>query len=235
VSTFYCNGQSHCVPKKATGSTCVAPNECQSGFCPAQDGFCCNNACAATCEACSAVKTGGTNGTCAFIPAATDPDNDCATLGEQCNGAGSCACGTEAVPPGGQCPMACTGGCVGSTCIIDCNPDLQCDLASIVCPQGFACEVQCNGERSCQGATITCPALYACDVQCECVAPDKQCCQNTTVNCSGEGTCDISCGLGNQACASTIQNCGNNACTATCPLVMTITTNCGNSCGCNPC
>jgi hypothetical protein len=69
------------------GTACSTGVICTSGACA--DGFCCTSPCSPPCMACSAAKTGGTNGTCAFIPAGTDPDNEC-FLPQNCNGAGSC-------------------------------------------------------------------------------------------------------------------------------------------------
>lgn len=83
---FYCSA-STCVPKNVDGTVCTLGNECQSGSCV--DGFCCNSSCGNTCEACSAAKTGAANGVCNFIPAATDPDNECAGS-FNCNGVGTC-------------------------------------------------------------------------------------------------------------------------------------------------
>ncbi len=47
----------------ANGTACTTGAQCTSGFCV--DGFCCNAACSGSCTACSAAKTGGTNGSCA--------------------------------------------------------------------------------------------------------------------------------------------------------------------------
>lgn len=84
----YCNGSNACVSKLADGQSCSTSNQCTNGNCV--DGVCCNLACAGLCEACTATKTGGTNGTCAKITGATDPDNEC-TGADACDGAGACA------------------------------------------------------------------------------------------------------------------------------------------------
>ncbi len=85
--TLGCNNGS-CGSKKANGLICGNNADCQSGQC--KDGFCCNNSCGGACRACSAVKTGVINGTCGFITAGTDPDNECSAATPNCNGAGAC-------------------------------------------------------------------------------------------------------------------------------------------------
>src|SRR6185295_12166979 len=64
-----------CGPMLAQGAPCVAANQCLSGFCV--DGVCCGSACGSTCQACSAAKTGGANGTCADVKDGTDPKAQC--------------------------------------------------------------------------------------------------------------------------------------------------------------
>jgi hypothetical protein len=89
ASNAYCNIQNNtCVLKKTNGAACGAANECASGFCPGDDGVCCNAACDTTCTACLASKTASANGTCGNILVTTDPDNEC-PLGS-CNGLGAC-------------------------------------------------------------------------------------------------------------------------------------------------
>ena len=61
--------------KRSDGQVCAGDGECGSGAC--KDGFCCNNGCAGLCEACSAAKSGGTNGVCSGVTVGTDPDNEC--------------------------------------------------------------------------------------------------------------------------------------------------------------
>jgi hypothetical protein len=75
ASGYYCNATSACAAKLAQGTACTASNQCLSSNCV--DGYCCNTACQAICMACSAAKTGGSNGTCANVTASTDPDNEC--------------------------------------------------------------------------------------------------------------------------------------------------------------
>ena len=91
--TAYCDmGNNTCVPKKQNGDGCTATNQCLSGFCPGDDGICCNVACSGTCEACLMSKTGSANGTCDFVNDGIDPDNECnSALAPNCNGSGMCS------------------------------------------------------------------------------------------------------------------------------------------------
>jgi hypothetical protein len=57
------------------GSACTQNGECASGFCV--DGFCCGSLCQGFCQACSAAKTGASNGACDDITAGTDPEGEC--------------------------------------------------------------------------------------------------------------------------------------------------------------
>ena len=82
-----CDGAGDC--KQVSGQSCSAVTGCISGYCPADDGVCCNVACTGVCKACSKVKTGAAEGTCAFIEVGTDPDSECPAI-SVCDGAGNC-------------------------------------------------------------------------------------------------------------------------------------------------
>ena len=84
-----CNGAGAC-GKAVNGTPCVDNSGCTSNQCI--DGFCCDGNCNGLCEACSAAKTGGTNGTCAPVTAGTDPDAECSTVPAPNCAAGN-ACG----------------------------------------------------------------------------------------------------------------------------------------------
>ena len=121
------------------GTPCSSGAQCLSGACV--DGFCCNSPCVATCQACSAAKTGGLNGSCASIPAGTDPDGECATQPAPscgttgvCNGAGACA----RYPASTVCYPA---TCLGDTLA---NPEF------------------CNGTGTCVASGSTSCVPYAC-------------------------------------------------------------------------
>ena len=90
MPSSYCKG-GFCVTQKPNGDPCLGPNECGSGFCPVDDGVCCDAACADTCVGCLAVKTDGVTGLCSSNTVMTDPDDECGEHGHAaCDGAGSC-------------------------------------------------------------------------------------------------------------------------------------------------
>jgi hypothetical protein len=99
-----CDGEGHCVdhcgngvqdadetdvdcggacPSCALGEGCIVEGDCTSGFCI--DLVCCQTACDGACEGCD---LDGTVGVCTPHPAGTDPDNDCAPM--TCDGNGAC-------------------------------------------------------------------------------------------------------------------------------------------------
>jgi hypothetical protein len=71
---------------QANGASCGGPTDCMSGFCT--DGVCCDMLCDGLCVACDTSRTGMADGTCTFVAAATDPDNECS--GPQTCTAGVC-------------------------------------------------------------------------------------------------------------------------------------------------
>ncbi|MBW2522994.1 MAG: hypothetical protein JRI23_02405 [Deltaproteobacteria bacterium] len=230
VSTHYCDGVS-CVPKKSNGVSCGEADQCTSGFCPADDGICCDLSCTGECEACDATKTGGTDGVCDTVTHGEDPDDECAGAAECIDG----ACGTcdeRPAPPGGTCPGVCTSCDVGTnTCIIDC-PTTSCKDQTHNCPAGWACQVNCSGIDACSGNTVVnCPASYACDVICTAEAS----CKGLDMRC-GTGTCTIGCTGTPNACQDAVVDCGLRECRATCGGgAGTPALSCNNSCNCVSC
>jgi hypothetical protein len=89
IATAYCDPAAMvCGPKLDSGQMCpLGSRQCKSGACA--DGVCCDKACDAQCESCLGARTGGIDGTCAFIPAGTDPDGECSGS-HACNGTGGC-------------------------------------------------------------------------------------------------------------------------------------------------
>jgi hypothetical protein len=155
-----CNGAGAC--EAPNGTACTLASQCQSGFCV--DGFCCGTVCSGLCQACSAAKNGGVNGTCGNVTNATDPDNECAGV-TTCNGAGACTklaqgaactlnteCGSGFCVDGVCCGTACTGLClacsaaktggVNGTCanvVPGTDPDNECSGATPNCAAGGVC------------------------------------------------------------------------------------------------
>jgi hypothetical protein len=78
-----CDGLGECL--SLNGQPCVSGAQCQSGACV--DGLCCDVACTGLCRACDLPASPGT---CTFIPAGTDPDNDCPGSLKSCDGQGAC-------------------------------------------------------------------------------------------------------------------------------------------------
>ncbi|MCA9593079.1 MAG: hypothetical protein KC776_07205 [Myxococcales bacterium] len=152
VNGSFCSS-STCEGKKSNGASCGSAQECTSGHCV--DGVCCNTACTASCQACSAAKKGaGANGTCGNVVAGQDPDNDCAqeaasTCGKDgtCNGSGGCR-----LWPGGT---VCTlGNCkldpANNFTYLQTNPDT------------------CNGTGTCvDKGTVQCGLLVCGGSQCK--------------------------------------------------------------------
>jgi hypothetical protein len=128
-----------CKAKLAVGSACSGNNQCTGNACV--DGFCCNTPCSGECQACSAAKTGGSNGTCAPVQAGQDPDNECADQG-------AASCGT-------------TGVCGGQNACAKYAVNTECEAAK--CSNGNALSARkCDGAGTCQAATSTACGAYAC-------------------------------------------------------------------------
>jgi hypothetical protein len=155
-----CSGAALCNAGKCTqGALCMQNADCGSGFCV--DGVCCNSACGGLCQACSAAKTGGADGTCGNVTANIDPDNECTT---ECNGAGACEATNGAA-------------CVQAS---------QCQ--SGFCVDGFCCDMACNGLcQSCSGSSTTGGINGMCDYIKASTDPDNECAG--AQNCNGAGVC----------------------------------------------
>lgn len=216
---------------KDVSQSCASGDQCHSSYCPADDLVCCATVCDGKCEACLQSKTGLPNGQCGPVLADLDPDLECTEPGS-CDGAGQC-CGEHPEPPGGLCPPECTGGCIDSTCHVDCTGVENCRDYDIVCPSGFACHVDCtNNLNACRQTMIVCPSVYACQVDC---AGDSNECQRAIIQC-GTGACELYCD-GSDGCQDTELLCGSGECRAVCgdeserePDVQ-----CGEACRCVPC
>jgi MYXO-CTERM domain-containing protein len=170
----------------ANGTPCNNGSQCTSGFCA--DGFCCNTACGGLCQACSAAKTGGANGTCGNVTVATDPDNECALQSVL-------SCGTTGVCDGaGACQLYANG----SVCV-----SAKCNAGSLINAS------TCDGMGTCvPGSTVSC-GLYNC-VNAACLQScmtSQDCAQNASCQ---NGKCVALLPLG-QPCNSGVQ-CSSTFC-----------------------
>jgi hypothetical protein len=155
-SGYYCNGGNQCVEVLPNSQSCSRDGECASGHCA--NGFCCDEACDGTCEACDIT---GSIGTCSTVADGTS----CGGSGVCCSGACEACCTSaqcsnpepvcvahvcQACSVKNPCPAgeACDGGLCKKTCTVsaDCGETEICD--SGMC-QG--CDVCASG---CDFATI---------------------------------------------------------------------------------
>jgi MYXO-CTERM domain-containing protein len=189
-----------CVAPLGIGSVCTASSQCASGFCA--DGFCCNSACNGLCQACSALKTGGANGACVGVAAATDPDNECATQAAStcgtsgaCNGTNACqqyAAGTTCVAP------SCSGSTLdnGSSCngTGTCTANGTQSCAPYQCGVGAACKLVCVVDTDCTAGNLCIGG------KCGSPLPDGSLCltagQCNSGNCVDGVCCNTACSAG---------------------------------------
>jgi hypothetical protein len=208
----YCDGTGSCVTKRPDGNSCAIGLQCANGFCPPQDGVCCDAACNNTCESCVAAKTGGTDGVCAPVTADSDPDTECSATAPTTCGANGTGCNGSATNPDCNlydntttCATAgCTGGIQGGdglcdslgNCVqsnsIPCDP-YTCNPAGTLCLTTCAAQTECMAGYFCDGGGMCQPKLAdgvtcAVDFQClngNCPAADGICC-----NAPCGGTCE---------------------------------------------
>ena len=194
------------VPKFQTGEACSVAADCAAGFCT--DGVCCDAACDDVCMACTATKTGGTDGTCAPVAIDTDPDDDCADDGSPscganglCDGAG--ACGTYGSV--GCAPSDCDGDndCASGHCAI--QPG---NATGICCDT--ACDEPCNsclaGDQDVGGTDGVCgPVRDGTDPGDRCADTGPDSCLADGL-CDGSGTCREFAVAGSSCGASTCSN-----------------------------
>jgi len=182
AASSYCNTTSHqCAAKKANGAMCAAGKECLNAACV--ENVCCNTACNGKCVSCLGTRTGGSDGTCAYAKAGTDPHNDCdptdpSTCGLDgfCDGAGQCEkfgngtvcaagmCGTGSYTP----QRTCSQGVCGAAAPMSCGA-ATCDNAS-------GCRTTCTGNQDCTGNNYCDTTTMKCAAQ---KAPGAMCNNNT--------------------------------------------------------
>jgi hypothetical protein len=173
----------------AIGTACKTSMECGNAA-QCVDGVCCASSCDGACMACSAAKTGTTNGTCAPVSTGTDPDDECTDSG----------CGT------GQCGSsgACTPKPLGSSCRVAagaCDVVESCDGTSLICPD----------DTFAPAATSCRPAVSVCDVPEQCSGTSAQCPSDVVAPASVEcrasaGVCDVA-----ERCSGTSPQCPSDA------------------------
>jgi hypothetical protein len=240
----FCDGTGACVAKLADGATCAIGLQCQSGFCPSQDGVCCDAACDTICESCAAAKTGGTDGVCGPIPANNDPDTECGAAAPSTCGSNGSGCNGSASDPGcilyDNTTVCATAGCTGAVqggdwlcdglgnCVqggsVACDPYI-CDPTGTVCLTGCAAQTDCMAGYFCDGTGVCQPKLadgVACAVgyQClsgSCPAADGVC-------------CDTACGGVCEACLATKTGGADGTCGP-----ITAGTDPDNDCGADVC
>jgi hypothetical protein len=172
ASGSYCVvGSNTCTTKKTNGTACGAGNECTSGACV--DSICCQNACTQLCYACTAAKTGGSDGTCQAIKAGTAnsgcTSSDQSTCGQDgtCDGNGQC----RVWVPGTQCGA---GMCVASgnyylstrTCNQGtCTQATQTSCGSAACDPTTGCKKTCASNTDCVGTTYCNTSTNTCSPQ----------------------------------------------------------------------
>ena len=210
---------------------CTTGGDCGSGLCA--DGWCCDSACDATCEACNVA---GSEGACTFIPVGEDPANECAGA-EVCNGVGSCGsdpngapCTTDGECLSGHCAdsVCCDSACIGvceacglagseGTCSLvpaGADPDNECSAEPVTTCGRTG---QCSGSGSC--------ALHAGGTVCGAASCADGDTANPTDLCDGSGTCVAT---GPQECAPYTCNGGNGLCRTLCTACSDCTP--GNAC-----
>lgn len=230
--------------KVGNGSKCTGGVQCTSGNCV--DGFCCDLACAGSCQACDLT---GSIGKCAALSAGQAPRNGRAACvagvcGSRCDGvSASCtfasstvACGAAKCVDGtvtasvscdgkGACPAApvtsCGGfGCAENGCKITCSTDADCASSAPYCSSG-KCQVARPIGRACV-AGAECGSKNCVNGVC-CSTASCGACQ--ACNLATPGTCSAKpLGSVDSGCASTCQTgtcdgtgaCGNKSATSSC-------------------
>lgn len=134
ASGYFCSA-GKCEPKKPVGQGCGRDEECAGGLCV--DGFCCNRACGAQCEACD---VSGSEGTCATV------------FGIPHGGRAACS---------GQ--GACQGRCDGTSAAACAYPGSETACADPACASGVYLDTsRCSGGGECTPGAATACASGAC-------------------------------------------------------------------------
>jgi hypothetical protein len=203
-----CDGAGTC--RKELGLGCSGAANCFSNQCV--DGVCCATACSSLCSACTAAKTDGTNGTCGFVSAGTDPDSECGTGPDQsCDGTGQCrkhngqVCSTS---------LEClTGFCVDGVCC-----DKACGALCVACVQSktAVADGQCQAIPLGQDPDEECAGDLGCHVEGQCqvalglgCSHDDEC---KSVHCVDGVCCDTACGDACDVCSVVLGAASDGTC-----------------------
>jgi hypothetical protein len=195
-----CDGSGTCA--KDLGESCGASGECASDFC--RDGVCCDSDCGATCFACLAALTGGSDGSCA-PKAALQGDVGC-SANQLCDGAGNCKLD------------------LGQPCTLG----TQCASSQCALEDGVCCDSACDGEcQSCDGAK-TAGFTGFCGFVTIATDPDTECAAGEL--CDGAGACKKNlgetCGADGECrsnnCIDTV--CCNSPCGGLCESCVSVDT-----------
>jgi hypothetical protein len=213
-----CSGASTCdadgACKKKLGQSCKAAKECVSAFCT--DGFCCDQACGGSCEACDALVPG----TCSPIAGSPHGERACdggavAICAGACDGEHTDACAYPGVATGcgtscdgeervartcdgqGECIEQASRPCPGNLICADAATCLTACATDDDCIDGYACDApeckptaSCDGDhtiRAADGKTTTDCAPFKCDAQNRC---KTQC--ESVGDCANPFVCDAS-------------------------------------------
>ncbi|PIE17571.1 MAG: hypothetical protein CSA65_08475 [Proteobacteria bacterium] len=217
ASGYYCAPTKTCLPREAgvpdgpggdatvdaavdlgarrqDGESCQADSQCKSTFCV--DGVCCDKACSGTCQSC---VVSGSEGTCQFAAATTDPRGDCkgadSDCDGSCDGSGACLFPGEETSCGA---VSCTGGVLTSGA---CDAKGTCEQRDESCG-GFACK----NANSCR---------TTCTLEAHCVAPAS--CDLADNSCKSAQADGTPCGTNGALCTSGYCVDGVCCASASCP------------------
>jgi hypothetical protein len=192
VGGYFCSS-SQCLAKLASGTACATSNECVSNSCVT--GVCCNSACNGKCQGCTAMLTGGSDGTCGMVlPHQMDPSGQCAAQPQStCKNDGKCTAGGNCE----QWPFGTTG----------CSNDVSCVATTLTT------DTQCDGTGNCSvGAMMSGCGNYSCGsntCNTSCPSNDNQ----GDTSCAPNFWCNGSACVAEQASGSCTRN---NQCKGSC-------------------
>jgi hypothetical protein len=208
-----CEGDQHCVSpsrcnanscgKKPLGGSCDTNGDCDSNIC--QQNVCCDMACTGVCRSCAVT---GRRGSCAPVPAGTDPLDHCAP-GASCGGDGLCdgMGGCRVQSAGTPCaPAQCANGVS--------TPERTCD-GSGTCRnvQGSSCAPHLCGATACRTTCVgdgdCVPTAFCNGMTCASKKANGAACgraaECTSNQCADGVCCDMACSGRCMACNLTGQ------------------------------